>query len=414
MSRAGTGVLVMAGGTGGHIYPGLAVADALRRSGVAVRWLGARGGMECSKVPAAEIPLDVVDISGLRGKGLATKLTMPLKLLRAVWQAFSLLGKQRPACAISFGGYAAGPGGLAARLRGVPLLVHEQNRIPGMTNRTLARFASKVLQAFPGSWEEAMAAETVGNPVRRDVVELDAPEVRYQGRQGPLRILLTGGSQGALALNRLVPEALGLLAEKGIEFEVRHQAGPRWLEETRQAYANAGIECRSDVSRDPDQEKSRSDVSRDPDQEKSRSDVSRDPDQVRTKATMVATYVAPTALVTDFIEDMASAYGWADVVVCRAGALTVSEVAAAGVAALFIPFPHAVDDHQTRNAEFLVENDAALLMQESQTDARTLANVLFPLAGDRARLAGMASRGRAVAVPDSADRVAALCREYVS
>ena len=388
MSRAGQGVLVMAGGTGGHIYPGLAVADSLRRSGISVRWLGARGGMECSKVPAADIPLDVVDISGLRGKGLATKLTMPLKLLRAVWQAFSLLGKQRPACAISFGGYAAGPGGLAARLRGVPLLVHEQNRIPGMTNRTLARFASKVLQAFPGSWEEAMAADTVGNPVRRDVVELDAPEARYQGRQGPLRILLTGGSQGALALNRLVPEALGLLAERGIEFEVRHQAGPRWVNETRQAYEKAGINCRSDVSRDPD--------------------------QARTKAKMVATYVAPTAQVTDFIEDMASAYGWADVVVCRAGALTVSEVAAAGVAALFIPFPHAVDDHQTRNAEFLVENDAALLLQESQTDARTLANVLFPLAGNRARLAGMASRGRAVAVPDSADRVAALCREYVS
>ena len=388
---SGQGVLVMAGGTGGHIFPGLAVADSLRRQGVAVRWLGARGGMECDKVPAVGIELDVVDISGLRGKGAAGWVTGPFKLVRAVWQAFRLLGAHRPACAISFGGYAAGPGGLAAKLRGVPLLVHEQNRVPGMTNRTLARFASKVLQAFPGSWEERYGAETVGNPVRREVVELEDPETRLAGREGPLRILLTGGSQGALALNRLVPEALGLVAAEGIEFQVRHQAGPRWVEETLAAYEKAGIDCGRCVSRDREQAV----------------------DQQKT----VAADAPPTggqAVVTDFIKDMASAYAWADVVVCRAGALTVSEVAAAGVAALFVPFPHAVDDHQTRNAEYLVENDAALLLQQSQTDARKLANVLSPLAGDRARLASMARRGRAAAVPDSADRVAALCREYVS
>ena len=361
MSRAGEGVLIMAGGTGGHIFPGLAVADSLRRSGVAVRWLGARGGMECARVPAADIPIDVVDISALRGKGAARWLGMPFRLLRAVYQAFRLLGENRPACAISFGGYAAGPGGLAARLRGVPLLVHEQNRVPGMTNRTLARFASRVLQAFPGSWREALQPVTCGNPVRRAVVALEPPERRLAGRSGPLRILLTGGSQGALALNRLLPEALDLLAGE-CEFSVRHQAGPRWAEQTREAYEKAGI----------------------------------------------------SAEVTDFIEDMAAAYAWADVVVCRAGALTVSEVAAAGVAAVFIPFPHAVDDHQTRNAEYLVENGAALLLQESQTDARKLANVLSSLAGDRARLVSMATRGRAAAVPDSADRVAALCREYVT
>ena len=388
---SGQGVLVMAGGTGGHIFPGLAVADSLRRQGVAVRWLGARGGMECDKVPAVGIELDVVDISGLRGKGAAGWVTGPFKLVRAVWQAFRLLGAHRPACAISFGGYAAGPGGLAAKLRGVPLLVHEQNRVPGMTNRTLARFASKVLQAFPGSWEERYGAETVGNPVRREVVELEDPETRLAGREGPLRILLTGGSQGALALNRLVPEALGLVAAEGIEFQVRHQAGPRWVEETLAAYEKAGIDCRRGVSRDREQAV----------------------DQQKT----VAADAPPTggqAVVTDFIKDMASAYAWADVVVCRAGALTVSEVAAAGVAALFVPFPHAVDDHQTRNAEYLVENDAALLMQESQVNARMLANVLSSLAGDRARLASMATRGRAAAVPDAADRVAALCREYVS
>jgi UDP-N-acetylglucosamine--N-acetylmuramyl-(pentapeptide) pyrophosphoryl-undecaprenol N-acetylglucosamine transferase len=350
--------------------------------------------MECDKVPAAGIELDVVDISGLRGKGAAGWVTGPFKLVRAVWQAFRLLGAHRPACAISFGGYAAGPGGLAAKLRGVPLLVHEQNRVPGMTNRTLARFASKVLQAFPGSWEERYGAETVGNPVRREVVELEDPETRLAGREGPLRILLTGGSQGALALNRLVPEALGILASEGVAFEVRHQAGPRWVEETLKAYRDAGIDCRRGVSRDPNEAAEAS---------------SEIPEN------QVAADAPPTkAIVTDFIKDMASAYAWADVVVCRAGALTVSEVAAAGVAALFVPFPHAVDDHQTRNAEYLVENDAALLLQQSQTDARKLANVLSPLAGDRARLAGMARRGRAAAVPDSADRVAALCREYVS
>ncbi|MEE4216259.1 MAG: UDP-N-acetylglucosamine--N-acetylmuramyl-(pentapeptide) pyrophosphoryl-undecaprenol N-acetylglucosamine transferase [Xanthomonadales bacterium] len=393
MNRAGQGVLIMAGGTGGHIYPGLAVADSLRAAGIPVRWLGARGGMECDKVPGADIELDVVDISGLRGKGVASWLTMPLKLLRAVYQAFRVLGEHRPCCAISFGGYAAGPGGLAARLRGIPLVVHEQNRVPGMTNRSLARFASKVLQAFPGSWEEKQQAITVGNPVRRAVVELDAPEKRLAGRQGPVRILLTGGSQGALALNRLLPGALGLLAGSH-EFEVRHQAGPRWVEETRAAYAAAGIPCGSGFSREAE-----------------RADGAR---SVIPEG-LIAAEAAPTrwAEVTDFIEDMASAYAWADVVVCRAGALTVSEIAAAGVAALFIPFPHAVDDHQTRNAEFLVESEAALLLQESHTDARKLANVLSPLVGDRARLASMAMRGRAVAVPDSADRVAALCREYI-
>ena len=384
MSRAGRGVLIMAGGTGGHIFPGLAVADSLRAAGIDVRWLGARGGMESRKVPAHDIPLDLVDISGLRGKGLSRWLGMPFRLLRAVYQAFRVLGRNRPSCAISFGGYAAGPGGLAARLRGIPLLVHEQNRIPGMTNRTLARFANRVLQAFPGSWDEKLNPLTCGNPVRRDVVDLESPETRLQGRSGPVRILLTGGSQGALALNRLVPEALGLLRETH-EFEVHHQAGPRWVEETREAYSRSGF------SREGFRDSKEKDI-----------------------AAEAAPTAAPAVEVTDFIEDMAAAYAWADVVVCRAGALTVSEVAAAGVAALFIPFPHAVDDHQTRNAEFLVENDAALLLLESQTDARTLAKALSSLVGDRARLVSMAVRGRAAAVPDSADRVAALCREYVT
>jgi UDP-N-acetylglucosamine--N-acetylmuramyl-(pentapeptide) pyrophosphoryl-undecaprenol N-acetylglucosamine transferase len=361
MSRKGQGVLIMAGGTGGHIFPGLAVAERLRHVGVQVRWLGARGGMECHKVPPSGFPLDLVVISGLRGKGLMRWITMPWKLLRAVFQAFRVLGEKRPGCAVSFGGYAAGPGGLAARLRGIPLLVHEQNRVPGMTNRVLARMAEKVLQAFPETWEVGRNPVTCGNPVRKSVVELEPPERRMAVRQGPIRILLTGGSQGALRLNRLLPEAIAEMAGQR-EITVRHQAGQRWSAETAEAYRDAGVQ----------------------------------------------------AQVTDFIDDMAEAYGWADLVVCRAGALTVSEVAAAGVAALFVPFPHAVDDHQTQNAEYLVENQAAELLQEANLTGPLLARKLLEMTADREALVAMAVRARSLSVPDSADRVAALCREFLS
>jgi UDP-N-acetylglucosamine--N-acetylmuramyl-(pentapeptide) pyrophosphoryl-undecaprenol N-acetylglucosamine transferase len=350
----------MAGGTGGHIFPGLAVADSLRGAGVEVRWLGARGGMECQRVPSWGIPLDVVDISGLRGKGLGGWLRLPWRLLRAVLQAARLIATQRPACAISFGGYAAGPGGLAARLRGVPLLVHEQNRVPGMTNRVLARVAARVLQAFPGTWDEKMQPVTCGNPVRRDVAAIEAPGSRLAGRAGPIRLLVTGGSQGARALNSLLPEALKLTSPQ--QLEIRHQCGKGWLEETAHAYRTAGL----------------------------------------------------NAEVSEFIDDMAGAYGWADAVVCRAGALTVSEVAAVGLAALFVPYPHAVDDHQTRNAEFLVERGAALLLAESGLTAQSLASTLTELLSDRDRLITMACLARAAAVPDSAARVAEMCREYLA
>jgi UDP-N-acetylglucosamine--N-acetylmuramyl-(pentapeptide) pyrophosphoryl-undecaprenol N-acetylglucosamine transferase len=284
---------------------------------------------------------------------------MPWKLLRAVFQAFRLLGDHRPACAVSFGGYAAGPGGLAARLRGIPLLVHEQNRIPGMTNRVLAKFARKILQAFPGTWEAQLRPVTCGNPVRKPLVDLAAPALRMAGRSGAVRVLVTGGSQGARALNRLLPEALSLLPE-GLTFEARHQAGRGWKDETAEAYRLMDV----------------------------------------------------TAEVTEFIDDMAGAYGWADVVICRSGALTVSELAAAGVAAVLVPFPHAVDDHQTRNAQFLVEAGAAVLMPEAGIDARSLAAVLESLMADRGKLLSMAENARGVSIPDSADRVARLCLEY--
>jgi UDP-N-acetylglucosamine--N-acetylmuramyl-(pentapeptide) pyrophosphoryl-undecaprenol N-acetylglucosamine transferase len=383
----------MAGGTGGHIFPGLAVADSLRQRGVEVRWLGARGGMECERVPPRGIPLDVVDISALRGKGAIRWLLIPWRLLRAVWQAFGHLGMRRPACAISFGGYAAGPGGLAARLRGIPLLVHEQNRVPGLTNRVLARFASRVLQAFPGTWDERLRPVTCGNPVRQDVAALEAPETRLSGRAGPIRLLVTGGSQGARSLNRLLPAALRLVPAD-LQLEIRHQCGRGRADETLASYREAGIEietsCGSPLAGDRAQARSHS--------------------QSAKSATAVS---GRRVEVRDFIEDMADAYGWADVVVCRAGALTVSEVAAAGLAALFIPFPHAVDDHQTRNAEYLVERGAALLLTEPGLDARILGEALSDLLSDRHSQIEMAVRSRAAAAPRSADQVAELCAEYV-
>jgi UDP-N-acetylglucosamine--N-acetylmuramyl-(pentapeptide) pyrophosphoryl-undecaprenol N-acetylglucosamine transferase len=351
------GVLIMAGGTGGHIYPGLAVARALREAQVPVSWLGAAGGMETRKVPATGIELDVVEIAGLRGKGLVGWLRLPGRLARAVREASAVFRRRRPACAVSFGGYVAGPGGLAARLRGVPLVVHEQNRIPGLTNRVLARLARTVLQAFPDSFPASVGAQTCGNPVRAEVAALAAPGERWAGRQGPARLLVTGGSQGARALNQLVPEALARRPAADRP-RVRHQCGERELEETGARYRELGVD----------------------------------------------------AEVTAFIDDMAAAYGWADLVVCRAGALTVSELAAAGVGAVLVPYPHAVDDHQTANARFLVEAGAAVLLAQAGLTAEGLERALAPLLADRRETLRLAQAARAVAVPDAAQAVAQACR----
>lgn len=360
MRQRRNGVLIMAGGTGGHIFPGLAVAESLREQGVPVSWLGAKGAMECQRVPAAGISLRTVEISGIRGKGLLSWLGFPWRLLKAVMQAFKEVGDVAPACAVSFGGYAAGPGGLVAKMRGVPLLVHEQNRIPGMTNRVLARMADRVLQAFPGTWPENLHAQDCGNPVRSSVVNLEPPRLRMAGRSGPARLLITGGSQGARSLNRVLPAALALMPVERRP-EVLHQAGKGWQTETREAYREAGVKSE----------------------------------------------------VTEFIDDMAAAYSWADLVVCRAGALTVSELAAAGLGSVLVPFPHAVDDHQTMNAQFLVEAGAAELLPESKCSPDVLAEIFSGLLSDRNRLMTMANAARAVAIPDSADRVASLCKEFM-
>jgi len=360
MKSAGQGVLIMAGGTGGHIFPGLAVAEVLRQRNIPVRWLGAEGGMEARTVPQAGIDLDLVAISGLRGKGLMRWITMPMMLLRAVWQARRLLEMNRPGCAISFGGYAAAPGGIAAWTKGIPVLVHEQNRIPGLTNRLLTRFARKILQGFPGTFPKELSPIDSGNPVRSEVAALPEPDSRLAGRTGPVRVLVTGGSQGAQILNLVVPAALKILSTT-IAIEIRHQAGATRVDEASDAYATAAMDAR----------------------------------------------------VQPFISNMAEAYGWADLVICRSGALTVAELAAAGVASVLVPFAHAVDDHQTRNAEYLLAAGAAIILPQNSLDPQILAATLEPLLSDRGELLAMANAARRSALPDAAEKVVEACGQWV-
>ena len=350
-------VLILAGGTGGHIFPGLAVAQALRARDVPVVWLGSAGGMETRLVPQAGIAMETIAVSGLRGKGAATLVKAPVLLLRSLWQALSILRRLRPRAVLSFGGYAAGPGGLAAWLLRRPLLVHEQNRAPGLTNRVLARFARRVLTGFPGSFTDR-EAEAVGNPVRPEIAAISAPSERLAGRDGAVRLLVLGGSQGAYSLNGALPQVLARLplAERP---QVRHQCGERGADKARAAYADAGV----DASIEP------------------------------------------------FIADMAAAYAWADLVVCRAGALTLAELCAAGVGSLLVPFPNAVDDHQTRNAEFLVERGAAAIVAEGEGFAERLLAAAQPLLADAPRRLSMAQAARAAAQPQAAERVAQIVIE---
>lgn len=349
---------VMAGGTGGHVFPALAVAETLRAQGMQVFWIGTPRGMESRLVPQHGFDLEPVRVEGLRGKGLAQILGAPVKLLAALWQARRILRRRAPSVVLGMGGFASGPGGLAARVMGLPLLIHEQNRVPGMTNQWLARIATRVFEAFPGSFPSARRAIATGNPVRQAILDLPPPRERLPGRRGPARLLVVGGSLGAKALNAVVPQALALIPEQERP-QVRHQAGEQTLGLARQAYADAGVQ----------------------------------------------------AEVTPFIDNMAEAYGWADLVVCRAGALTVSELAAAGVGAILVPYPHAVDDHQTGNARVLTDAGAARLALQRDLTAAGLAQQLRGLMADRDALLAMAEAARALARPDAAERIAAACWE---
>lgn len=356
----GPRILIMAGGTGGHVFPALAVAQELRRRGAEVSWLGTRAGIEAELVPQAGIDIDYISISGLRGKGALGWALAPLRILRALWQAFAVLRQRQPQAVLGLGGFASGPGGLAAWLSGRPLLIHEQNAVAGLTNRLLSRVAKQVLQGFPGAFAEAPWVSTCGNPVRPEIAAITAPEQRYATHPGALRLLVVGGSLGAMALNEALPRALALLPEEKRPM-VRHQSGRRHLEQVRQAYRAAGVE----------------------------------------------------AELVPFIDDMAAAYDWADMVLCRAGALTVSELAAAGAAAVLVPYPHAVDDHQTRNAAFLVDAGAALLLPQHRMNAETLAATLQRFCTDpdagRAALCAMAQAARRLAQSDATAMVAEAC-----
>ena len=349
-------IMILAGGTGGHIFPGLAVAQALAKRGVPVVWLGADGGMETRLVPEHGIAIDTIAVKGLRGKGLATLLGAPLRIFTAIRAATGILRLRQPSAVVSFGGYAAGPGGIAAKLRGVPLIVHEQNRAPGLTNRVLAKFARRVLTGFPQTFA-GNREEVVGNPVRAEIAVVAAPSQRLAGREGTLRLLVLGGSQGARALNDAVPQALRDTGAQG--WQVRHQCGDKLREETGRAYAEAGID----------------------------------------------------ASVEPFISDMAGAYAWADLVVCRAGALTLAELCAVGIGSVLVPFPQAVDDHQTRNAQFLVEHGAAILLAQDAQLGERLREVLSALARDPGRRRAMAEAARKLAKPDAAEQVAAIVLE---
>jgi UDP-N-acetylglucosamine--N-acetylmuramyl-(pentapeptide) pyrophosphoryl-undecaprenol N-acetylglucosamine transferase len=351
-------ILIMAGGTGGHVFPALALARLLRERSQDVLWLGTRRGLESRVIPAEGIPIEWLTVAGLRGKGVLAWLLAPFRLLRALWQALAVMRRHQPAVVVGLGGFVSGPGGIAAWLTRRPLLIHEQNAIAGFTNRCLAHLARQVLEAFPGSFGRDVHARVIGNPVRADISALPPPAERFAGRLGPVRILVIGGSQGATRLNAVVPFALKRLAG-WLSFDVRHQAGERWLEAGRASYAQAGV--RADVR--------------------------------------------------PFIEDMSEAYGWADLVICRAGALTVSELAAVGVAAILVPFPNAVDDHQAHNAQYLVREGAAVLIADRELTEERLANELQRLGAGRGKLLAMAERARLLAKPRAAEELAASCVE---
>lgn len=346
-------IMIMAGGTGGHVFPALAVAEYLSAQGWRVVWLGAKTGMEATLVPKHGYEMAWLRFSGLRGKGLLRAVALPANLLLAFWQSARAILARRPDVVLGMGGYISFPGGMMASLLKRPLAIHEQNSVAGLANKVLARLADRVLQAFPGALP---GAQESGNPVRKEIAALAPPRARWAERAGRLKLLVLGGSLGAKVLNETVPQALALLPEE-LRPEVTHQAGTQHIEALRLAYAAADVRA----------------------------------------ATLA------------FIDDMAAHYGEADLVICRAGALTVSELACAGVASILVPYPHAVDDHQSANAKFLSEREAAMLLPQSQLTAAGLAVLLRGLT--RARLLEMAEKARALGRPDATAAVARACMD---
>jgi len=358
MTRARPPILIMAGGTGGHVFPALALARLLRAASHEVVWLGTKAGLEARVVPAENIAIEWLSMSGLRGKGAATLLVAPFKLVQSIWQALGVMRRRRPGLVVGFGGFVTGPGGVAAWLTRRPLLIHEQNAIAGYSNRCLSHLARRVLTAFPKSFPPGVDAQVVGNPVRAEILLQAPPAERFARRDGALRLLIVGGSLGASRLNAVVPFAI---RQSGLTLQVRHQAGARGIDAALSAYREAQVQA--DVS--------------------------------------------------PFIDDMAAAYAEADLVICRSGALTVSELAAVGVGAILVPFPAAVDDHQTFNAQYLVREGAAVLIADRDLTAERLAAELRELCAGRGKLLAMAERARLVAKPRAAEELAAACLEQL-
>ena len=338
-------LLVMAGGTGGHVFPAIAVAQTLQKEGWEICWLGTKDRMEAQLVPKHGIPIRFIQISGLRGKGIKALLGAPFAILRAVLQARKIIQEYQPNAVLGMGGYVSGPGGIAAKLCGVPVILHEQNAVAGLTNEWLAKIATRVLQAFPTAFKDA---EVVGNPVRQDLFEMPSPQARFPERSGKLRVLVVGGSQGARVLNQTIPQVVARLADK---LEVRHQVGKGSVESVTALYGEH----------------------------------------------------ADSVKITEFIDDMAEAYAWADVVICRSGALTVCELAAVGAPAIFVPFQHK-DQQQYLNAKYLADVGAAKIVQQNELNADVLVDFLEKT--DRETLLAMAIKAKEMSAPLAAKRVA--------
>lgn len=341
-TAAAATVIIAAGGTGGHVFPALAVASELKLRDISVVWVGTVKGMESTIVPEWGLPLRLIKVTALRGRGFISRLRSGLNLISALWASMQIIRREQPCAVLGMGGYVAGPVCIAARLCGRRMMIHEQNAVPGFTNKVLRRFATRVMEAMPATFPVDAGAVHTGNPVRKDILSLASPEERLRNRvagASGTRILIIGGSQGAKALNEIVPAAISRLET---EVVVRHQSGDKWQQVTQAAYLNC-------------------------------------PHQVE---------------VTPFVSDMAEAYAWADLIICRSGAMTVAEIAAVGLAAILVPYPSAVDDHQTANGKFLEQAGAALMLQESELSAEILEKTISGLLADKSRLIAMANNGR--------------------
>ena len=353
-------ILLMAGGTGGHIFPALAVGKELQQQGWKLHWLGSEGGLEEELVPKHNIKMTLLPVKGIRKKGLSSIIKAPFQLLKSIWLARKTIKKIQPDVALGMGGFASGPGGIASKLCGVPLVLHEQNAIAGMTNQQLNRFSNITLQAYPGAFVETAKLTTVGNPVRTDLMNLKSVKERIKIEEGSIKILVIGGSRGALVLNQKIPAMLDIIND-GLKINVRHQCGGGNLGDVAARYK----ELKNDL-------------------------VEHD--------------------VTEFIDDMAAAYEWADLVICRAGALTVAEIAMAGAAAIFVPYPHAVDDHQKHNARYLANQGGAIIIQQHDLDVEKLAELITALANDKSRIIEMATIAKSLAKPQATEQVAEYCK----